>query len=134
MIWLRPLSYEINVDEVSIAITKLLEKEVDKQAKAFGNYELAKSKITMDLKTTLVVRKKNNIVKKLKEKHGEGAKEDDEEEDVPTQAPLALTQGEGEDQGEEEVELEEGVKGEEVSEEPIAIEKKRKDKALVVNN
>lgn len=63
----------------------------------------------MDLKTTLVIRKKNKIVKKLEEKSGEGIEENkdeekddekEEEEDIPTQALLALTQGQGEDQEE----------------------------------
>ncbi len=79
--WLRPLGYEINVDEAFVAITTLVAKEVDKNTKAFGNYELAKLKITLGLKTTFVIRKKDKLVKKLKEKLGEGAKEEDEEEE-----------------------------------------------------
>ena len=43
--WVRPLGYEINVDKASAAIRVLLAKEVDKDVKSFGNYELAKSKI-----------------------------------------------------------------------------------------
>ena len=39
--WLRPLGYEINVDEASTTITTLLAEEVEKDSKAFGNYELA---------------------------------------------------------------------------------------------
>ena len=60
---------------------------------------MAKSKITMDLKTTLVIMKKRKIVKKLKEKFGEG------EYQV------------------EEVEIKEGVEGEEANE---ALEKKKR--------
>ena len=36
--WLRPLGYEINVEEASTKMTTLLTEEVDKKAKAFGNY------------------------------------------------------------------------------------------------
>lgn len=107
MRWLRPLDYETNVDEESATITTLLTKEVDKKATNFGNYDVAKYKITMDLKKTSVIRKKNKISKKLKEKFGVGADEDEEEEDnedddeegegVPTQAPLAIIQVQGED-------------------------------------
>ena len=43
--WLRPLGYEINVDEGLVAIKTLLAEEVDKIAKNFGNYEVEKSKI-----------------------------------------------------------------------------------------
>lgn len=71
---MRPLGYEINVDEDSVATTGLLAKEINKNAKTFGNYELAKSKITMELKNTFVIKKKDRLVKKLKEKFGEGAK------------------------------------------------------------
>ena len=55
--WIRPLGYEINVDEASATITTLLAKEIYKDAKAFGNYEMAKSKITMELKTTSIIKK-----------------------------------------------------------------------------
>ena len=83
-------------------MTALLVEEVDKKAITFGNYDVAKSKITMALKDTFIIRKKNKIVKKLKEKFGEGVEEDEEEEgnvdddddegeDIPTQAPLAIT-------------------------------------------
>lgn len=79
--WLRPLGYEINVDEASTAIIALLAEEVDKNAKAFGNYELAKSKITMELKTTSVIKKKDKLVKKLKAEFGEGVEQEEEEEE-----------------------------------------------------
>lgn len=59
----------------------------------------------MELKTTSVIKKKDKLVKKLKDKFGEGAKQEEEEEeegeeeeDTQAQAPLALTQGMGEDQ------------------------------------
>lgn len=132
--WLRPLGYEINVDEASAAITALLAEEVDKTAEIFGNYEMVKSKTTMELKTTSVIKKKDRLVKKLKDKFDEGVEqeeeeeeEDEEEEETQAQEPLALTQGMGEDQEEEE---NEGVEGEEDEEAPTpAKPKKRKAKA-----
>ena len=39
---IRPLCYEINVDEAFVAITALIVEEVDNKTKAFGNYDLAK--------------------------------------------------------------------------------------------
>ena len=117
---LRPLGYEINVDESSAAIKTLLSEEVDKTANFFGNYEMVKSKITMELKIASAIKKKDRIVKKLKAKFGEGAEEeeeeeeeDEEEEETQTQDSLALTQGMGEDEEEEEIE---GAKGEEAEE------------------
>ena len=93
MRWLRPLGYEINVDEASTTITTLLVEEVDKEATTFGNYDIAKSKITMELKTALAFRKKNKMEKKLKEKFGEGAEEEEdddneEEENAPSKHHL----------------------------------------------
>ncbi len=102
--WLRPLGYEINVDEASATITTLDAEDIDKDAKAFGNYEMAKSKTTMELKTASILKKKEKSLNKLKKKFGEGVEqeEDEEEEDTQTQAPHALTQRMGEDQQEEE--------------------------------
>ena len=50
----------------------LLIEEFDKNAKAFGNYEMEKSKITMELKIASIIKKKEKLVKKLKAKFGEG--------------------------------------------------------------
>ena len=68
VIWLRPLGYEINVDEASTTITTLLVEEVDKNEKIFGNYEMVKSKITMELKISYTLKKKDKLVKKIKAK------------------------------------------------------------------
>ena len=72
--WLRPLGYEINLDEASASITTLLVEEVDKNEKSFGNYKIAESKIIMELKFTSIILKKEKLVTKLKTKFGEGAK------------------------------------------------------------
>ena len=41
--WLRPLGYEVNVDEASTTITAFLSKEIDKEEKYFGMYDIVKS-------------------------------------------------------------------------------------------
>ena len=41
--WLKPLPYELNVDETSVAITTLLIEEIDKNAQATRTYEEAKT-------------------------------------------------------------------------------------------
>ena len=127
------MTYEIKVDEVSTTIICLLIKEVDNYATNFRNYDLAKSKITMVLKTIAMLRKNNKIVKKFKEQFGEdvegdeGEEENEDDEDKLARAPLALTQGQGEDEGEEEEKIDEGTKGEEANESYFATkEKKRK--------
>ncbi len=62
----------------------------------FENDEMVKSKIIIELKIALVIKKKDRLVKKLKAKFGEGAKEEEEEEneeeeETQTREPLALT-------------------------------------------
>ena len=55
--WLRPLGYEINVDEASVAITALLAEDFDKEAKHFGTYDIIKSWVDIDLKIASSIRK-----------------------------------------------------------------------------
>ena len=80
--WLRPLGYEISINEASTTITKLLAEEIDKSAKPFGTYDVVRSKLEMELKTTSVLKKKDKLVKKIKAKFREGTTEgeDDDEE------------------------------------------------------
>ena len=73
--------YEINVDETFTNITTLLLEEIDKSAKISSNYEMVKFKITMELKTASSMKKNEKILKKLKEKFGEGVEQEEEEED-----------------------------------------------------
>lgn len=56
---LKPLPYEINLDETTIAITSLLAEDFEKSATLFGNYEEAKSRITIDLKLLFLGRREN---------------------------------------------------------------------------
>lgn len=62
--------YEINVDENLTTIATLLVEEIDKIVKTFENYEMVKSKITMELKIASTLKKKDKLVKKLKAKFG----------------------------------------------------------------
>ena len=76
---------------------------------------------------------KNKLVKKLKERFGEGGEEeeDDDEEDEEeeqVQAPLAITQGQGEDDGAHK----EVFEVEEAKEAPKLSKKKRKSKDPIV--
>ena len=69
-IWLRPLGYELNVDQASTTIIALLAKEVDKAGKHFGTYDVVKSKLVTDLKMATTVKKKDKLIKKLKKIFG----------------------------------------------------------------
>ena len=93
--WMRPLGYEVNIDEASATITTLLAEEIDKSAPHFGTYNVVKSKVDMEMKTSSTLKKKEKLVKKLKAKLGEGKAEGDEEEE--SEGPLEITQGMGED-------------------------------------
>lgn len=79
--WLRPLGYEINIDEASTTITTLLAEEIDKSDPHFGTYDVVRSKIDMELKTTSTIKRKGKLVKKLKARFGEGIVGAEEEED-----------------------------------------------------
>ena len=75
--WLRPLGYEINVDEAFATIMTLLVEKVDKSVKIFENYEVEKSKITMKLKNASIFKNKDKLVKNLKAKFGKGVEEEE---------------------------------------------------------
>ena len=68
--WLRPLGYELDVDQPSATITTLLAEEIDKAAKHFGTYDIVKSRVVIDLKKTTVVKKKDKLIKKIKKRFG----------------------------------------------------------------
>ena len=75
---------------------------MDKEAKPFGTYDIVKYRVEIDLKTTSAMKKKEKMVKKMKERLGvEDDEEDDDEEKAKGQGPLAITQGLGEDKDEE---------------------------------
>ncbi len=60
---LRPLGYELDVDQASVAIATLLAKEMDKSTKAFGTYDTVKSRDVIELKTASAVKEKDKLVK-----------------------------------------------------------------------
>lgn len=66
--WLRLLGYELDVDQASNTITTLLVEEIDKDAKPFGTYYVVKSRVVTDLKTAFAVKRKENLVRKIKKK------------------------------------------------------------------
>ena len=95
--WLKALPYEINIDENFVAITKLLSKEVDKNAQGFGTIEEEKESITKNLQITNVSRKKAKIVKRLIEQFDDEDEEDGEGKEKG-QGPLLITEGQDEDE------------------------------------
>ena len=70
--WLRPLGYELDVDQASTTITTFLAEDIEKTAKPFGRYDVVKYKVEMDLKIASIMKKKDKLVTKIKKKIGEG--------------------------------------------------------------
>ena len=70
----------INVDEASTTIIALLSEEMDMEAKPFGTHDIVKSRVETHLKTTSVMKKKEKMVKKLKERLGVQDDEEDNDE------------------------------------------------------
>ena len=103
--WLRPLGYELDVDQASTTITALLAEEIEKATKPFGTYDVVKSRVVTDLKIASVVKRKEKLVRKIKKKIGAdieavgiaaeeevGEEEDEsEEEEEPRKGPMELT-------------------------------------------
>lgn len=50
--WLRPMQYEVNVDEISVTTTTLLAEEIDNNAKTLNTYETKNIKILMQTKSS----------------------------------------------------------------------------------
>ena len=59
----------------------MLAEEIDKSLPHFGTYDVVRSKVDMELKTTSTIKRKYRLVKKLKAKFGEGVAEDEEEDE-----------------------------------------------------
>ena len=115
VIWLRPLGYELDVDQASTTITARLVEDIDKAAKPFGTYDVVKSRVEIYLKTTSIVKRKEKLVRNIKKRFGTDievvgiVKEQEEEDDIEDeeeqgQVPMELTQGLGEDKEEDDEE------------------------------
>ena len=105
--WLKPLGYELNVDQASTTITTMLIEDIEKTIKHFGTHDFFKSRVVIDRKAASATKRKDKLVKKLKKKFGVDLGEariveevneisdddgnEDNGEDEPEQGPLQLT-------------------------------------------
>ena len=64
--WLKPLGYEVNIDETKDIIDALVNEPVDPKAGYFGTYDEAKARIELEIKLPQVVNKGEKIIAKLK--------------------------------------------------------------------
>lgn len=49
-VWVKPLGYEVNIDEIKHIIEALVNEPVDPKAPYFGTYDEAKDKIELEIK------------------------------------------------------------------------------------
>ena len=106
--WVKPLPYELNIDDVRDIIEALINEPMDPKLPAFGTYDEAKVRIELEIKLPQAISKGNRKIEKLKTDTG----------------PLMLTEGKGED-----VEGEESEKEEEIEKE--AEPKKKKGNVII---
>ena len=109
--WVKPLPYEVNIDEARDIIEALVNEPVDPRQPIFGTYDEAKARIELQIKITQAISKGKRRIAKLKTEIG----------------PLMLTEGKGEDEEEEEEEEE----GEEPESEKEVEPQKKKGKLII---
>ena len=85
--WVKPLPYEINIDEVKDIIEALVNELEIPNILAFGTYEEAKKRIELSIKIPQAISRGKKRVAKLKTIEGtliliEGKGEDEEEEEL----------------------------------------------------
>lgn len=115
--WLRPLPYGVTVDDTFAAIISLLAEDVDAKRPYFGTFLEEKARINMNIKVSVVGKKKDKLMKKLEDKFGE------KEEKKAKGGPLQLTQGKGED---EETETKTELKADKPKSVKVTFKKKKK--------
>ena len=95
--WVKPLDYEVNIDETKGIIEALINEPLNPKAAYFGTQEEAKAMIELKIKTPQAVNKGKKRISKMQNK-----------------TPLLLTKGKGEDvKDDEEIEQQESEEEEE---------------------
>ena len=64
-VWVKPLGYEVNIDETNDIIEALINEPINSKATYFGKYEEVKARIEMEIKLPRVVNKGRKRVAKL---------------------------------------------------------------------
>ena len=85
--WVKPLPYEVNIDETRDIIEALVNEPVDPRQPIFGTYDEAKARIELQIKIPQAISKGKRSIAKLKTNVGplmiiEGREEDEEEEET----------------------------------------------------
>ena len=85
IVWVKPLDYEVNIDETKDIIEALIKKTNDPKIAYFGTYDEAKARIELEIKLPQAVNKGKKRIAKVK-----------------TNTPLLLNEGKVEDEEEDE--------------------------------
>ena len=102
VVWIKPIPYEVNIDETKDIIEALVNEPVDLEESYFGTYEEAKTRIELEIKLSQAVNKGKRRIAKLQ-----------------SSTPLMLTEGKGED-------IDEAKDEDESEEEEVPLKKKGK--------
>ena len=85
IVWVKPLSDEVSIDETKDMINALINKPDDPKIAYFGTYDEAKARIELEIKLPQAVNKGKKRIAKVKINTplllNEGKVEDEEEED-----------------------------------------------------
>ena len=96
IVWVKPLPYEVNIDETKEIIEALINEPINPKETIFGTYDKAKARIEVEIKLPQELNKSKMRISKLKIKN----------------APLMITEGKGEDEEDSKKEDESEKEGE----------------------
>lgn len=64
--WVKPLGYEVNIDETKDIIEALINDPIDSKSTYFGTYDMEKAKIELEIKLPQAINKGKKRIAKLK--------------------------------------------------------------------
>ena len=94
--WVKPLAYEVNIDETRDIIEALINEPINPKAPYFGTYVEAKERITTEIKIAQILKRGRMTVEKF-----------EKEFERLAGTTLMLTKGKGEDEEGDEEEIKE---------------------------
>ena len=65
IVWVKPLPYEVNIDETKNIIEALINEPIDPKAPYFGTYDEAKARIELSIKLPQAVNKGRKRMEKM---------------------------------------------------------------------
>ena len=91
MVWVKPLGYEVNIDDTRYIIEALLNEPMDPKATCFCTYDESKDRIQLEIKLPQAINKGKKWIEKMRQ----------------TSSTLILIEGKGDDVIEDDVQDEE---------------------------